>query len=250
MTTARSFIGAGEVYINRTDSGTPTGLLGPYYASKFEIKPNVKKLPLKSFARATYGQSLLDVSVQEPASLSIALSEVDKTAMGLALMGTSAASNQSSGTLTAEVITAKLGVWVKLSKGSLTGSPTVTNSSVSTTYVLGTDYEVNAQMGWVRAIVGGAITADQALKVTTTYGAFTGTKIAGVTLTELRAEIIFVGINLVDRTPCIVTARDVSIAVDAAYDFLNSDFGPVVLPGILNTPAGQTESFTVELRSA
>ena len=250
MSTARGFIGAGEVFLNRKVSGVAQGLTGPFYADKFEITPKLKSLPLISRARADYGQTVLTVSVHEPYEFSIDLTESSREAMALALMGSSAATSQTAGTLTAEVMVAKLGVWVPLTKGSLTGTQTVTNSGATVTYTLGTDYEVNTQMGWIKALAGGAITADQSLKVTTTYGAFTGVKISGAGTTEVFAEIIFVGANLVDKSPCIVTVREGVIASDAAYNFLNSEFNMTALTGTMRTPTGATAPFTVDLLSA
>ena len=250
MSAARGFLGAGDVYINRVEAGVSLGLSGPYYANKFEIKPKVKKLELTSKGRTDYGQVLESVSVQEPATFTVELNEVNKESMVIALLGTTADTSQTAGSITAEVCVAKLGKWVPLTKGSLTGAQTVTNSAASTTYVLGTDYNINKQTGWLQAIVGGAITDAQSLKVTSTYGAYTGTKISGATKTDIRAEIIFDGINQADGLPCIVTIREAIIAADAAFDFLSDKFNTVNLPGSMKTPVGQAEPFTVELRSA
>jgi len=250
MSEARGFIGAGEVYLNRVVSGVPLGLAGPYHADKFEIKTNLKKLPLISRARATYGQALEDVSVQEAPTFSLDLSEVNKESMGTALFGSSTTISQTSGTLTAEVITAKLDRWIPLTKASLTGTQTVTNSAATVTYTLGVDYEVNDLMGWVRALSGGAITEAQSLKVTTTYGAFSTTRIAGAAETEIRAQIIFVGINLVDYKPCIVTVPEALMGSDAVFDFLAESFNSVPLTGSMRTPTGASAPFTVDLRSA
>lgn len=250
MSAARGFLGAGDVYINRIENGVSLGLSGPYYANKFEIKPKVKKLELTSKGKTTYGQVLESVSMQEPATFTVELNEVNKESMTIALLGTTAAVSQTSGSITAEAAVAKLDKWVPLSKGALTGTPTVTNSGATVTYVLGEDYEVNASLGWIKALSTGAIVADEALKVTSTYGAYTGTKISGATKTDIRAEIIFDGVNQADNLPCIVTIREAIISADAAFDFLADKFNTVNLPGSMKTPTGQAEPFTVELRSA
>ncbi|MES2605732.1 MAG: hypothetical protein V4603_12400 [Pseudomonadota bacterium] len=250
MSEARGFVGKGDVYINRIENGVALGLAGPYYANKFEVKPKVKKLELTSKGKKTYGQVLETVSVQEPAEFTLELSEVNKESMVLALLGTTAAVTQTGGTLTAEAIIAKLGKWVPLSKGSLTGVQTVTHTSGSPTYTLGTDYEVNEALGWIKAIDGGAIDADESIKVTSTYGAYTGTLIAGSTKTDIRAQIIFDGENQADGLPCIVTIHEAIIAADAAFDFLADNFNKVNLPGSMKTPTNKHEPFTVEMRSA
>lgn len=247
---ARGFLGAGDIYINRIEAGVKQGIEGPYYGNKFEIKPKVKKLELSSKGRNDYGQLLESVSIQEPAEFTVELNEVNKESMTIALLGSQAAVSQTAGSLTAEAIVAKLDKWVPLSKGGLTGAATVTNTGATVTYVMGTDYVVNPQTGWVKALSTGTIVADEALKVTCAYGAYTGTKISGATNTDIRAEIIFNGINQADGLPCIVTIHEAVIAADAAFDFLASDFNTVSLPGSMKTPAGSAEPFTVELRSA
>lgn len=246
---ARGFLGAGDVYINLIVNNVKAGMKGPYYANKFEIKPNIRKLELTSKGRNDYGQVLESVALQDPAEFTLELNEVNKESMVIALLGTTAARTQASGSLTAEAITAKLDTWVPLSKQGLTTAElTVTNAAASTTYVEGTHYVVNRQLGWIKAL-SGTITADQELKVTAAYGAITGSVISGATKSDIRAEIVFDGINQADGLPVIVTVREAIIAADAAFDFLADSFNTVNLPGTMKTPTGQAEPFTVELRT-
>lgn len=247
---ARGFLGAGDVYINLLVNNVKQGMKGPYYANKFEIKPKVKTTELVSKGKNDYGQVLESVALQEPAEFTLELNEVNKESMIIALLGTSASRSQTGGTLTAEAITAKLDVWVYLSKQGITAAAlTVTNTGATVTYVEGTDYLVNRQLGWIKAIAGGAILADAALKVTAAYGAISGTVISGATKTNIRAEILFDGINQADGLPVIVTVREAIIAADAAFDFLADKFNTVNLPGTMKTPTGSAEPFTVELRT-
>jgi hypothetical protein len=247
---ARGFMGSGDIYINRIVGGVKLGMDGPYFANKFEIKPNVDKKQLESKGRNSRGQVIESVSVQKPAEFTLELNEVNKESMILALLGTEASRTQTAGSLTAVDFVAKLGKWVPLSKQALTAAAlTVTNSGASTTYVEGTDYEVNRQLGWIRALATGSIVADAPLKVTAAYGAIAGAVISGATNTDIRAEIVFDGINEADKLPVIVTIREAIIAADSAFDFLADDFNTVNLPGTMKTPTGAAEPFTVELRT-
>lgn len=249
---ARGFLGAGDLYINRIVAGVKQGLQGPYEAIKFEIKPNVDVKELVSKSRGNYGNVIESVALNQPGDFSIELAEVNKESMVLALLGTTSALSQgAAGSITAESIPdVALDVWIPVSKANLTGSQTVTHSSGSPTYVLGTDYLVNAQLGWVKFLSTGAVVAGDDPKITSTYGTTVGTRIAGGTQSELRAEFVLDGINLADRLPCIVRVHEGVIAADAAFDFLGDDFGTVSLPGKMKTPTGGTEPFTVDLRSA
>lgn len=247
---ARGFLGAGDVYINLLVNNVKMGMKGPYYANKFEIKPKIKKTELTSKGRNDYGQVLESVALQEPAEFTLELNEVNKESMVIALLGTTAARTQTSGSLTAEAITAKLDTWVALSKQGITAAAlTVTDTGAATTYVEGVDYLVNRQLGWIKSLATGAIEADEPLKVTAAYGAISGTIISGATKSDIRAEIVFDGINQADGLPVIVTVREAIIAADAAFDFLADSFNTVNLPGTMKTPTGSAEPFTVELRT-
>lgn len=245
---ARGFLGAGDLYINRYIGGVLQGLKGPFEAKKFEIKPNVELKEMTSKGRGTYGQVVETVAIPQPFELTVELAETNKEGLALAMFGTVAVLTQTSGTLTDEVVIAKHDVWVPLTKAKWTGDPTVTNSAASVTYVQGTDYIVNKQMGWFKALSTGAITDGQSLKVDTAYAAITGSEIKGATETQIRAQFVLDGVNFVDGAPYKVTVYEAVIAADSAFDFLADDFNTLSLPGKMKTPSGFTEPFLVQLR--
>jgi len=245
---ARGFLGSGDLYINRIVGGVAQGWVGPYEASKFEIKPNVELKELTSRGKASYGQVIESVALAQPSDFNVELPEVNKDSLALALLGTNTTITQNSGTVTDEVVTAKLGIWVPLTKAKVS-TVVVTNSAASTTYVSGTDYIVNTELGWIKALADGAITADQSLKVDFAHAAISGTKIAGATNADVRAKFMLDGKNQADGLPCIVNVYEGVIAADSAFDFLSNDFNTVSLPGRMKTPTGFTEPFTVDLRT-
>jgi hypothetical protein len=248
---ARGYLGAGSLYINREVAGSYTGWAGPFECSKFEVKANSELKEMVSKGRETYGQVIESVPIPKPFDLEIVLSEMDKAGLTLALMGTSSSRTQAGGTLTAEAVVTKAGVWVPLSKQNLTAAAlTVTNTAVSATYVEGTDYMVNRRLGWIQHVVGGAITDAQSIKVTAAYAAITSDLIAGATQTSVRAKFRLDGINFADSLPTIVDVFEAVISAQAAVDFLSDNFNSVPLKGRMKTPAGQTTPFTVERQLA
>ena len=249
--TARAFLGAGDLYLARQVNGVFEDFAGPFECSKFEIKPNVELREQISKGRSTYGQVTETVALQQPADLTVELTEVNRETMAIALLGTTAAITQSAGTLTNEPIVAKLDRWKPLSKANLLeSSVVVTNVAGSTTYVKGTDYIVNAQLGWIKALPGGAIADGTTLHVDATYDSISGTQVRGATQAQLRVKVRLDGKNFADDTPCIVTCHEVVIAADAAFDFLSDQFATVTMPGRMKTPAGFNEPFTVDLRAS
>lgn len=247
---ARGFLGAGDIYINRKVAGVSLGLAGPYYANKFEIKPNVEKKELTSKGRNTYGQVLESVSLQQPADFTMELNEVNTESLTLALLGTASTTSQTSGSLVDQAVAVKHDKWVPVTKGALSDAITVENTGGTVTYVEGTDYVLNKPLGWIKALSTGTIVDAESVNVSGAYGAISATKIAGATNTDIRAELIFDGINQADGLPVIVTVHEAIIAADSAFDFLADEFNTVNLPGTMKTPTGMTEPFTVELRNA
>jgi hypothetical protein len=246
---SRGFLGAGDLYINRIVAGVSQGWTGPFECSKFEIKPNVELKEMTSKGKSTYGQVIESVAVQQPSDFTVELPEVNKESLALALLGTTAAINQGSGSVTNEAVVADHGIWVPLSKAALS-AVVVTNSAGSTTYVNGSDYLVNTDLGMLKVLADGDITDGQTVHVDFTHAAITGTQIKGATSADVRAKFRLDGKNQADGLPAIVNVHEGVIAADAAFDFLADDFNTVSLPGRMKTPTGFTEPFTVDLRDA
>ena len=245
MSDARGFLGAGDLYINRIVAGVEQGWEGPIECSRFEIKANAELKERTSKGRLSYGQIVASAAIPKPFDLNITINQADKTGMSIALLGTAAAVTQTAGNLVDEAVTLIKDKWIPLSKAAFsTVGFTVKNSAGTTTFVLGTDYIVNWQMGWVKALTA---TAAVACKVSGAYTAISGTEIKGATAASVRARFKLDGKNMADDTPAIVTVYEAVVASDAAIDFLSDDFLEVPLPGRMVTPAGYSEPFTVQL---
>lgn len=250
---SRAFLGGGDLYINRVDpvTGLKLGRAGPFECKKFAVKANTKLMEQTSKGRSTYGQVIESVAIQQPADLSVTLSEMDKDGLTLALLGTQTVINQGAGTITDEVMIAKLDKWVSLSKQNFaTAGFLVKHTSGAPTYVLGTDYLVNYRLGMVKILSSGNILDAASLKVSGSYNAISGTQIHGGTQAQVRAEFMLDGVNFADNLPVIVTAFEVVMSPDSDFDFLADSFGEITLKGRMKTPTGYTEPMTVDLRSA
>lgn len=247
---ARGFLGAGDIYLERFIAGVSQGLAGPYYANKFEIKPNVDVKELTSKGKNDYGQTLESVAIQKPADFTLELNEVNKESMTIALLGTAVQSSQAAGTLTDAAVVIKKDRWVFVGKENLTAPIVVENVAGTVTYVEGVDYALNLDLGLLKVLPNSTIADGATLHVSGAHAELTSTKISGATNTDIRAKIIFDGKNQADGLPVKVTVWEAIIAADAAFDFLADDFNTVNLPGKMKTPAGKTEPFVVELRNA
>lgn len=250
---ARGFLGAGDLYIARYDAtlGAFGSYEGPFESTKFEIKPNSDLKEMASRGRNTYGQVIESVPLPKPSDMTVELAEVNRASLAMALFGTSTPINQGAGTITAEPVVGYTGKWSELSHSNFASAAfLVKDSTGTTTYVLGVDYEVNYRLGWIRVLAGGAIADAANLKVTAAYNAITGTSIAGSTQSQVRAKFKLDGINFADQLPCITTVYEAVLTPDNAFDFLQDNFAKISLKGRLKTPVGKTEPFIVELRDA
>lgn len=245
--TARSFLGAGDIYINRMVDGVSQGTVGPIYANKFEIQPNVDTKQSTSKGRYDYGQTLESVNLAQPAEFNLELKEATGDILTMAFLGTSAAFTQASGTMTDQSRALTLvGKWYPLGHKNLDDTITVeTAATGGTTLVEGTDYKLNRPLGLIMSLPGGAIDAADTVFVSGAYSAATGTLIQGATRTEVRAEITFDGINQADGTQVTVNVWEAVLSADSAFDFLADDFGNISLTGTLKTPTGKSAPFEV-----
>lgn len=246
MAEARGFLGAGDLYINRIVGGVLQGVQGPFECERFEVKANGELRERISKGKASYGQAVASAAIAQPFDFNITLGEADSAGIAIALLGDSAVGTpQTAGSLAAEAWVAKLDVWVPLTKGRLTEGTVVVTGNVE-----GTDFVVNYELGWIKALSTGTIVADEALTISADYGAFTGTDIQAGTNTSVRARFVLDGINLADSTPSICTAYEGIVRSDAAIDFLSDQFLSIPLPGRLVTPTGYTSPFIVQKRTA
>lgn len=249
--TARGFLGAGSVQFSPIVNGIAVGWGALRETSKFEVKPDSDLKKLESRAAETYGQVIETVAINKPTTLSITLREADYENLKLAFMGTDGVGmNQSSATVTDEVVVMKKGVYVELAHKNISKTGFVlTNSGATTTYVLGTDYDVIWLTGMIRALEGGAIADASSCKVDYTAGAMTSKKIMGSTKPSVRAKVLFTGKNLADDTPATVTVWEAVFTPNNAFDLLANDFGEVQLKGELKTPLGKESPFEVDFLS-
>lgn len=246
---ARSFLGAGDIFIDRLVDGVSQGLIGPIKADQFEIQPAVETKESTSKGRYDYGQTLDAVNLAQPTEFTLALKEVTGDVLVMAFLGTSAALAQASGSLTNKTVTvARLGRWLDLGVKNLEDLQAVTVGTGTPVVTEGVDYEFNRPLGWIRPLEGGAIEVGAQIKVSGSYKAATGMVIKGSTRTEVRARIVFDGINQADGTQCTVDVYEAVLAADSAFDFLADDFGNVTLTGRLKTPTGKTEPYTVTVQ--
>lgn len=241
---------AGDVYVDRlTDGGASTGLRKIGNATVLSLQESTETVQRISRQRASYGQALDTVQVKQPTQLALTLDEIDRENLAFALLGEAATETIVGASVTSEAVTAKLDRWVPLAHRDVS-LVVVQDETDTTTYVAGTDYELNARLGWIRPLPGGDITDDEELHVDYDYASASIATVAGATKPTIRAKIILDGKNLANGEQIIVTIDETTLTPNSAVDFLSGEFVSLEMSGTPKTIDGQSAPYTVELKAA
>ncbi|MFM2254185.1 MAG: hypothetical protein RJB68_2522 [Pseudomonadota bacterium] len=160
----------------------------------------------------------------------------------LFISGSRETQTQASGTVTDETIKVSLGLYYQL--GVNTGAPqgvrnisavTVTNDAGTTTYVAGTDYNIDLDLGRLQILAGGAITEGQNVKVDYTKAEKTWDRVKSGSVSELSGALRIVadnasGTNRDWYMPSVTLTPSGELPVIAeGTDFVQMQFGLEVL---------------------
>lgn len=243
LSTAQGFIGAGDVYLQAYLAGGTMGkMIDVGNTTKLVIAPKSDIKRQISKKRATYGNPLEQLALQQPAEISMTLETVNRANLRYAFMGEDAAYTQSSGSTTNEAFAAKLDGWVQLAKEELSA---VTIKKGATVLVAGTDYELNARLGLVmiKSTNTKSVVEDDAMTADYTAAAFTGAAIRGNVQPLIRAFVLLDGLNKVDDSIGVLRVWEAVLTPTGEFDWFKDDFNTIDLGGTLSVPSGKTEPF-------
>ena len=214
----------GTLYLNRKDAnGNLTGIKKIIGLAQLELKVSSDIKEQISKDKGNYGQVTASVAIPKPVELSLSIANFDRDSLAMAVMGDNAVVSSGGGTVTAESVTAKLGIFVPLAQRNITAaSVVVTNSGATVTYVEGTDYEINYALGMIEAKA--TITDAQAIKVTYAHGAVAGYKVSGSTVTQVKGALLLDGKNLADNSAFSISIPSALLTSDSAIDFMSDKF--------------------------
>ena len=252
MTIAKAILGAGSVRLDYYDPilGAWQGLGDKLESDKFEITPDSEIKEKTSKSREAYGQAIASVVIPKPTKIAITLSGLSVQALAMQFQGVRTAWTQGAALIADEAVVAKLDKWTKLSKRNFSDVGfTVKNTAGSTTYGLGTDYEVNYFTGEIKPLSTGAIAADEALKVSGSALAIAGDIIRGGVQPQVRARAIWEGVNMVDGQQIEAEAWEAVLSSSNGFDWLADDFNGIELTGTLVVPTGKTEPYVIRLKN-
>lgn len=240
---------SGDLYLDRLSAaGASTGYNLVSNATKLAISESSEVKTLKSRMRASYGQALATVALKNPAAISLTLNEIDREKLALALLGDVADLSQTAASITDEAVTAIKDKWVELAGSNIAEAGVVVEDETdTTTYVEGTDYQLNRELGLIMALSTGNIGDGDVLHVDYDKQLVSGHRISGSVNSRIAVKLKLDGENLVDGSHVIVTVDKAILTPDGEVDFLSEDFTELSLSGELETLAGQSAPYRIDL---
>ncbi len=226
-------LGAGEVLFDRFDAnGNPTGYRHLGNVESLSITTTVETVQKKSSmdgARGIYKEAVIG----SEAEVSMVLSEYDPENLALGLLGDTATFSQaSSSTSTGRQING--GAALKFDRWYYLGFKQVTVTAVkqgAQTGVLGTDYELNTELGLIKIKAGGVFTE----AVTTWDGsaaAVTATQVRGLSVGKVEGRLkYFSAANQASGPRWEVDIHKLTLNPDGELQFISEEFGTFTLRG-------------------
>ena len=249
MSAPFSFIGTSNIYIDvLTDEGVATGLQLKGNCPELSIKTDSERKEQTGNGRDNYGQVIASVTIPKPASLSFTLNQVDQEMFAMAFFGSNAVFSQAASTLTDSPVITVADKFVEIGKMNLS-SVVVKNEAGSTTYVAGTDYEVNPRLGLIRALSTGAIPAGATVEISATVGAITGTRMKAMTKSNVRCRLLVDGKNHADGREFMLDVFRARLAPSGDLAVQGENFMEAKFEATLETPSGKDTPFELTFMS-
>lgn len=219
-------------------------------SDKFEIlAPSVTMVKLLSKKSAQWGQTVDSIESSESQELAITLQTWSRENLLSAFLGSDTTVTVTAGSVADVNYNAVLGYQVKLAHSNIS-SVVVADDGAVQTFVVGDDYTVDLDRGFITAIDGGAIEEGELLEVSYDYAATSGFDIAASVRSSIVVPVRFEGRSRSDTSiNVIIEAPEVTLYPTSGFDFLSGEFVPVELTGSMRTPTGWTSPFVYSERS-
>ena len=232
-----SFLGAGNLYLDRLASdGTSQGLK-QVSVSKFELSTESELKEQISKGRDDFGQVLASVNLPGKTKINLTFDQVDSDVLAMAFMGTATALTQASGSVADQDFVAIADRYVELGKEVVT-NVVVKDETDTTTHVVDVDYIVEPTLGLIQAVAGGGITDGATLHVSFDHAEITGKKVEVGNNPIIRARLVLDGKNLTNGKRCKVVIAKARFSSSAVNDYLSGEFFEAPLEGLAEIPDG------------
>lgn len=220
MPAADYTLGRGRVLFKR--AGT-NGFLDLGNSPDFQIALEAEKLP---HFNSQSGLRVKDKEVTLEQILTVTFTLDEPVANNLSLFFSAEDATEAtvaSGSVADEALVARLDKWIQLANYNIdAGTFALTGVGGTPTYTLGTDYELLADQGWVRALSGGAITEALAIEADYDHNGVTTQSIDMATKSVIEGEVYFLGDPATGRI--IDIHAKVSLSAEGEFPLISEDW--------------------------
>lgn len=248
---SNGLIFAGDLYMDRIVAGAKTGRLLFGNVPNLSIIENVTQIVRTSYQRDSRGSALETHGDRQPAVLNLTSDEFNTQILSIVLLGDTVNVTQASGSITDESVVVRHGAWVKLASEQVSNVVVTEDQEVApVTYVLGTDYEINARLGMIRALAGGAITDGQTVILAYDAAAVTKERIRGGLMPSgVPAELFLDGINVRTGQAIHLTVPRASLFPNGEIALLNGEtsFQQFQATATIERVIGETADYYLDL---
>jgi hypothetical protein len=233
------YSGQGSLYeADRDGSGNPTGFRPLGNVPSLEMSIEVSKFEHKE---SESGSRAIDLTIvqEKKGTFSMTVDNLAMTNLAMAFWGTESAVTGAS--ITDEEVTLYHDKWMPLAHPAVSALVVGDDATPTTTYVLGTDYEVNLAAGSIKALSTGDITDGQVVFADYTHASYSN--MDGLTQTSMEKYLRFEGLNTIDGKTVVVDIFKASIDPLTGFGLINEENGSFDLTGNIlydsnNLPGG------------
>lgn len=241
-----------DVYLEKYTSGVLDGvLIGPINCSSLTFgQEDGETVNRTSYRKDMRGQALDSIVNPGTQTVSFTTDEAGSAEMyAFAVLGSTADVSQSSGDVTDEAVTiVTVGKWHKLAAHNIS-SVVVQDDTDTTTYTLGTDYDLDLENGLIKALSGGSIAADDVLHVDYTKAAVTGERVSAAQASSITCKMHLFGNNEANDKQLRGVVYKAVLSPDGDQEFVGDDFVQISMSGTMTTPDGYSTPYILDFDS-
>ncbi len=223
----KAYAGVGCVYMASVNAaGVKTGpwlKVGNAYPLSVQVATEQQKQVSRMCGTA--GQILAVKTEISDTVGSLTLKEWNAKNLAMALSGSAVAMSDAGASITAEAVTAlAAGEYAELAHPDVS-NVVVQDVTDTTTYVEGTDYTINSDLGFITIIAGGGISESDVLHIDYDYASQSGYQVSVGTSAQLRVAI---RANLTDEFD---SSRKLVLEIDSAVMAASAEINFISEPG-------------------
>ena len=239
---------AGKVKIGVYDDD---GVLGPIIdggnTTELTLQADGDDIEIISTDYDNHGAALDSMSDPKPTTGTWKINRFTYNTLALACAGNASALSVASAPKTKNDFAAKLGEGQMIADVPI-DTLVVKDVTDTTTYVAGTDYEVNEQLAVVTPLAGGAINDDDVLHLAYNETAQAGYEILGATALGKKLWLGLDGRNLFSGQKVLLKIAKLKLKPSGTLSFIGSDVAEQQFDFTCIVPDGATEAYTLRVQ--